>query len=144
MVWIATRRSARGLPRQCVVEEVFLQMFCAHISFFNFCPSVDRNKGRRGKKVLVFLLFHGGGGGGRLSLVSAVLGKPEAAATLCSSATNILGKIATNQSMTEFNCSAFFISFGGWILQSVSRTDSCFEYELLCICKVVVCHPSSQ
>lgn len=66
MVWIATRRSARGLPRQCVVEEVFLQMFCAHISFFNFCPSVDRNKGRRGKKVLVFLLFHGGGGGGRL------------------------------------------------------------------------------
>jgi hypothetical protein len=129
----------------CGRRSIFADVLCPYF-FFNFCPSVDRNKGRRGKKYLYFfcsmvvvVVVVGGS-----SLVSAVLGKPEAAATLCSSATNILGKIATNQSMTEFNCSAFFISFGGWILQSVSRTDSCFEYELLCICKVVVCHPSSQ
>jgi len=36
--------------------------------------------------------------------------------------------------MPEFDCSAFFISFGGYL--SVSRTESC-EYELLYICKVV-------
>lgn len=125
-------------------KKYFCRCFVPIFFFFNFCPSVDRNKGRRGKKYLYFFCSMVVVVVGGSSLVSAVLGKPEAAATLCSSATNILGKIATNQSMTEFNCSAFFISFGGWILQSVSRTDSCFEYELLCICKVVVCHPSSQ
>jgi hypothetical protein len=45
--------------------------------------------------------------------MTAILGKAEAATTLCSSATNILEKMETNQSMPEFNCSAFFISFGG-------------------------------
>jgi hypothetical protein len=84
---------------KCVLEEVFLQVFL--FPYFSIFSSVDRNTE---KEVLRFFC----------SMVvaqpqwTAILGKLEAATTFVQ-----FGREYTDQ-MHVFDCSTFFISFGGY------------------------------